>query len=134
MVLRDAFQCHKKVAPFADRSVADNRQAEGAQKMSALAKQAGVAARTLTTLVDGLEKEGLARRTPHSSDRRATLIELTAAGDAVAEANAVPYWRAKRFLMDDLSDDERRALFGIYDRWIRRIEEDFRAMRGESEE
>lgn len=103
-------------------------EANGPQKMSALAKSARIAARTLTTLVDALEREGLARRVPHSSDRRATLIELTDAGAAIADEAAGPYWSAKGFLFDSLSTDERLILMDIYERWAVKVEEDLRAM------
>jgi DNA-binding MarR family transcriptional regulator len=50
---------------------------EGAQKMNDLAETLGVTPRNVTALVDGLEEEGIVRRLPHPTDRRATLIELT---------------------------------------------------------
>ncbi|HET8641076.1 MAG TPA: MarR family transcriptional regulator [Pseudonocardiaceae bacterium] len=56
---------------------------DGPQIMSALGDRLGVSARNITVLVDGLEKEGFARRVPHPSDRRATIIELTETGRAV---------------------------------------------------
>lgn len=40
---------------------------------------------SITNLVDGLERLGYARRTPHPSDRRTTLAEITGAGRGVAE-------------------------------------------------
>jgi DNA-binding MarR family transcriptional regulator len=55
---------------------------DGPQIMSALRDRLGVSARNITVLVDGLEKEGFARRVPHPDDRRATVIELTDAGHA----------------------------------------------------
>ena len=45
---------------------------DGPQIMSALRDRLGVSARNIAVLVEGLEKEGLARRAPHSTDRRAT--------------------------------------------------------------
>ena len=61
--------------------------AEGPQIMSALSETLGVTPRNITVLVDGLEAEGLARRTPHPDDRRATIVELTDTGrDMVAGA------------------------------------------------
>jgi DNA-binding MarR family transcriptional regulator len=45
-----------------------------------LAAALGVTARTVTGLVDGLVAAGLVTREPHPSDRRATLVTLTAAG------------------------------------------------------
>jgi DNA-binding MarR family transcriptional regulator len=55
---------------------------DGPQIMSALRDRLGVSARNITVLVDGLEKEGFARRVPHPTDRRATIIELTDRGRA----------------------------------------------------
>jgi DNA-binding MarR family transcriptional regulator len=52
----------------------------GRPRMSELAKSLGLSARTITTSVDALEREGLLKRSPHPTDRRATLVELTAMG------------------------------------------------------
>jgi DNA-binding MarR family transcriptional regulator len=41
---------------------------------------------SVTNAVDRLEAQGLVRRSPHPSDRRATLAELTEAGREVAAA------------------------------------------------
>ena len=44
----------------------------------------------VTVVVDDLEKRGLVRRMPHPEDRRAKLVELTAAGrSAAARADAI---------------------------------------------
>jgi DNA-binding MarR family transcriptional regulator len=40
---------------------------------------------SVTNAVDRLEAAGLVARTPHPTDRRATLVELTTAGTGVAE-------------------------------------------------
>ena len=40
----------------------------------------GVTARNVTTIVDGLEREGLLARTPDPDDRRAILLQLTPKG------------------------------------------------------
>lgn len=42
---------------------------------------------SVTNLVDGLEGMGLARRTPHPTDRRTTLATITDEGRRVAEAS-----------------------------------------------
>ena len=55
---------------------------DGPQIMSQLRDRLGVSARNITVLVDGLEKEGFARRVAHPTDRRATVVELTDAGHA----------------------------------------------------
>ena len=49
----------------------------GHLRMGDLAEDLGITARTVTTLVDALEKEGLLARLPDPTDRRATLLELT---------------------------------------------------------
>lgn len=50
-----------------------------------LAEALRVSPRNVTGLVDALERTGFARRTPHPTDRRATLVELTRQGQAAAE-------------------------------------------------
>src|SRR6266571_3912914 len=49
----------------------------GRLRMGDVAEDLGITARTVTTLVDALEKEGLLARLPDPTDRRATLLELT---------------------------------------------------------
>jgi DNA-binding MarR family transcriptional regulator len=58
---------------------------EGPQKMVDLADTLGVTPRSVTALVDGLEGEGLVRRVAHPTDRRITMIELTAEAPDAAE-------------------------------------------------
>lgn len=45
--------------------------------MGDLAAKLHVAPRTVTDLIDGLERDGFIRRLPDPSDRRASLLELT---------------------------------------------------------
>lgn len=52
----------------------------GPQIMSEVSQELGVTRRNVTALVDALEGEGLVKRTPHPTDRRATVLELTPAG------------------------------------------------------
>jgi DNA-binding MarR family transcriptional regulator len=49
----------------------------GSLRMGELTGKLGITARAVTTLVDGLEKEGLLKRKPDPADRRATLLEIT---------------------------------------------------------
>src|SRR5215472_9686361 len=49
----------------------------GHLRMGDLAADLGITARTVTTLVDALEKEGLLVRLPDPTDRRATLLAFT---------------------------------------------------------
>ncbi|GAA2017343.1 hypothetical protein GCM10009799_51710 [Nocardiopsis rhodophaea] len=47
-------------------------------RMGRLANDLGVSARSVTAIVDALEREGLVTREPDPEDRRATLLRLTA--------------------------------------------------------
>ncbi|WP_042444769.1 MarR family winged helix-turn-helix transcriptional regulator [Streptacidiphilus jiangxiensis] len=49
-------------------------------RMRDLSEMLGVAARTTTAIVDGLERDGLVERVRHPEDRRAFLLSLTDAG------------------------------------------------------
>ncbi|MFD7734909.1 MarR family winged helix-turn-helix transcriptional regulator [Kitasatospora phosalacinea] len=49
-------------------------------RMRDLAEHVGNAARTTTTIVDSLERDGLVERVRHPTDRRAFLLTLTAEG------------------------------------------------------
>ena len=52
-------------------------QHHGPSTQQALAQLCEVSPRNITGLVDGLEHSGHVRRTPHPTDRRAVLVELT---------------------------------------------------------
>jgi DNA-binding MarR family transcriptional regulator len=52
----------------------------GAMRMNQLSTALGVVPRTVTTLVDAMEEEGLLRRLSDPNDRRVTRLELTKEG------------------------------------------------------
>ncbi|SME90240.1 MarR family winged helix-turn-helix transcriptional regulator [Streptomyces sp. Amel2xC10] len=54
--------------------------AEQPLRMRDLSELTGVAARTATSIVDSLERDGLVERLPHPTDRRAFLLRLTEEG------------------------------------------------------
>jgi len=59
--------------------------------LRALAERLAADPPYVTLMVDDLEARGLVRRMPHPEDRRAKLVELTAAGRAAAaRADAIP--------------------------------------------
>jgi DNA-binding MarR family transcriptional regulator len=58
----------------------------GAIRLSDLSGRLHIAPRSATEVVDALESRGLVERRPDSSDRRATLVEVTACGTGVLEA------------------------------------------------
>ncbi|MET9057590.1 MULTISPECIES: MarR family winged helix-turn-helix transcriptional regulator [Streptomyces] len=55
-------------------------RAEQPLRMRDLSELTGVAARTTTSIVDSLERDGLVERLPHPTDRRAFLLRLTEEG------------------------------------------------------
>lgn len=50
-----------------------------------LADALKVTPRNVTTLIDALERTGFVKRTDHPSDRRAILLQLTSAGQAITD-------------------------------------------------
>jgi DNA-binding MarR family transcriptional regulator len=64
----------------------------GEMRLSAVAEHLRIAPRSATEVVDDLQQRGLAERRPDPSDRRATLVALTA--DGAAKARAINETRA----------------------------------------
>jgi DNA-binding MarR family transcriptional regulator len=82
----------------------------GPQIMSDISDELGVTRRNVTALVDALEEEGLVRRMPHTTDRRATVIELTSRGAETTDSFYNGHRDAVAELFVALSEDERREL------------------------
>lgn len=89
---------------------------DGPQIMSVLRDRLGVSARNVTVLVDGLEKEGFARRVAHPDDRRATVVELTDAGHAVHRQVYARHADRAAALFAALSPADRRHLARVLGR------------------
>jgi DNA-binding MarR family transcriptional regulator len=95
----------------------------GPRTLGELATAEQVTAPTMSAIVSGLEREGLARRRPHPEDARALRIEPTAKGTRLLQrardrriANLVD-------LLRPLADDERetvRRAAEILDRAVKR--------------
>jgi len=81
----------------------------GPLKMADLAESLAVTPRNVTALVDALEAEALVRRSPHASDRRITMIELTG-GAKTVEQQFGAFQRAIVDLFEDLSGGDRATL------------------------
>jgi DNA-binding MarR family transcriptional regulator len=88
----------------------------GQMRMGDLADDLGVTARTITALVDALEKEGLLVRLPDPKDRRATLLALT-------ERAQTQFEQVRRIQMDlgeefvaPLDQGQRRLLLDLLSR------------------
>jgi DNA-binding MarR family transcriptional regulator len=80
---------------------------------------------SVTSLVDGLERAGLAERSPHPTDRRTTLAAITGRGREVAEA-ATHDLNAMRFGTEPMTVAELESVRAVLERY-RREAGDFRA-------
>jgi DNA-binding MarR family transcriptional regulator len=87
----------------------------GSLPMARIGERLQVHPASVTNAVDRLEAQGLVRRTPHPSDRRATLVELTDDGRAVA-AKASDALNASVFAEPGLDPDDVGRLVAVLTR------------------
>jgi len=74
-----------------------------------LAERTGVTRATITGLVDTLERAGLVTRLPHLEDRRMMSVRLTRSGEDLLARIMPEHFRRMAWLMDSLSETERRT-------------------------
>ena len=82
----------------------------GPKIMSGISDELGVTRRNVTALVDGLEEEGLVRRLPHPTDRRAIVIELTEEGGQTMDTLYDEHRKSVAELFAGLAEKDRREL------------------------
>jgi len=82
----------------------------GPQIMSSISDELGVTRRNITALVDALEEEGLVRRKPHPTDRRAIVIEMTGQGEQTMDRIYDEHRAAVAELFDGLGVEDQREL------------------------
>ena len=82
----------------------------GPQIMSSISDELGVTRRNITALVDALEEEGLVRRMPHPTDRRATVIEMTERGERTMGRVYDEHRAAVAELFEGLEEEDRTEL------------------------
>ena len=80
--------------------------------LSQLGRQLQIHQTSITSLVDKLEKQGLIKRTPHPTDRRSTIAQMTPAG-RVLTGKAIKLLNAELFRDLGLADGEIRLLIGL---------------------
>jgi DNA-binding MarR family transcriptional regulator len=78
--------------------------------MSELKNELGVTATNITALVDSLEKDGLVARRAHPTDRRVTLIELSAKAKCEVALGCTAYIERVAGLFSGMSEAECREL------------------------
>ena len=78
--------------------------------VSTAAAELGLAANTASTLVSKLSSDGLLTRTPDPADRRVGRLTLTPPAQKLAEASRAARRAALADALDQLDDDDARAL------------------------
>ncbi|GGM14976.1 MarR family winged helix-turn-helix transcriptional regulator [Dactylosporangium sucinum] len=94
---------------------------QGPMTQRELAAARHVTPRNVTGLVDGLEAAGLVRRTPHPTDRRATLVELTGAGTDIVERLEREQLEFTTLLFDGMPQEQFESLTRGLDEIVGRI-------------
>jgi DNA-binding MarR family transcriptional regulator len=84
----------------------------GPQPQAALAVAFDLAPRTVTELIDSLERDGLVERRTDPGDRRARYVHLTPAGEDVRVQALAIRKRVIDRIMGPLTDKQRSNLFG----------------------
>ena len=82
-------------------------------RMGDLAGRLGLTARTITTLVDALEQDGLIERQADPTDRRATLIDLTPMGHSYNDHISSGLSEMAEQIVGPLSAEERLQFLGL---------------------
>jgi DNA-binding MarR family transcriptional regulator len=96
----------------------------GRIRMNELSAALGVVPRTVTTIIDALEKEGMVTRLPDPADRRATLLELTGEGLSQLGRLRAMHDSAAADLFDVLTAAEKDQLAGLLQRLQEAVDAD----------
>jgi DNA-binding MarR family transcriptional regulator len=83
---------------------------ERPRRITELAELAGFAQPTMTLLVKRLQDKGWVQREGLPGDGRVVMISVTEAGVAAQQKFRAQFWAAMRTDLEDLSDDQLRAL------------------------
>jgi DNA-binding MarR family transcriptional regulator len=88
---------------------------QGPTRQSLLATDFGLSPHSITDIVDGLERLGLAERRPDATDRRAKLVAITAAGEACLDVANATRKRLLTQIFGALSEEDRATLLHLLD-------------------
>jgi DNA-binding MarR family transcriptional regulator len=86
---------------------------QGPTRQSVLAADFELSPRSITDIVDGLERLGLAERRPDPADRRAKLVAITDAGQSALDVANVTRERLLTQIFGSLTQDDRATLFRL---------------------
>jgi DNA-binding MarR family transcriptional regulator len=84
--------------------------------MRTLSEVLRVAPRTITDIVDGLEKHGLVERSTHQHDRRVTVIQITAEGSTQRRRARRAVERVVSASIGSLTEEEQVTLVALLER------------------
>jgi DNA-binding MarR family transcriptional regulator len=87
----------------------------GPVRQSVLAADFGLSPHSITDIVDGLERLGMAERRPDPTDRRAKLVAITDAGQAGLDVANATRQRLLTQIFGTLSEADRAALLRLLD-------------------
>jgi DNA-binding MarR family transcriptional regulator len=88
-----------------------------------LADHTGVTRATITGLIDTLERSGLVTRTQHPDDRRMMSVGLTPRAERLLHRILPAHFRQMAWLMDPLSEPERKTLVRLLTKMLGRAAE-----------
>jgi DNA-binding MarR family transcriptional regulator len=95
---------------------------DGTLAMGELARRLGVTEKTVTGLVDRLERSGYMQRERVAPDRRVVRCRLTAEGQKTYEKLDHSLLEAMGQLLSMLDGSDRKALFRIVEKLVRQVE------------
>ncbi len=95
----------------------------GTLSPAVLADHTGVTRATITGLVDTLERDGFVSRSPDPEDRRMLSVGLTARGEKLLSRILPPHFRQMAWLMEPLSEGERKTLVRLLTKVLQRAAE-----------
>lgn len=93
----------------------------GTARAADLADRFGLAPRTVTEALDGLERDGLVERVPDPVDRRAKRLQITPAGEAAVQVTEPLRQQLSHEIMAVLDEGERAALHVTLNKLLQRI-------------
>jgi DNA-binding MarR family transcriptional regulator len=86
---------------------------EGPARQSVLAAEFELSPHSITDIVDGLERVGMAERRPDPADRRAKLVAITGAGEASLDVANATWERLVTQIFGALSEDDRATMLRL---------------------
>lgn len=95
----------------------------GSVPMNSLASALFIAPRSVTSLVDGLEREGIVERIPNPRDRRSTLVSLTKSGRKEALVLGPANREHMASLFGTLPDDEIKLVVDVLRKLMAEIDD-----------